>query len=370
MFWQTLSFYDALRWIGIFFALGAVTWVGIGALRRWMLRHAMVVVPNERSSHAIPTPQGAGAVMVAMVFVCWVILFVHHANLSSAWDFGVLAAAAGVALISWLDDRAHISFKWRLLVHVVAAAAAVISLPHGAALFTDWLPLWLERALMAIGLVWFMNLFNFMDGIDGMMGSLMGTIALGIAAITPAWLDWQLSLVLVPIALGFLIWNWQPAKIFAGDVGSVVMGYLIGWLLLRLALSGNVIPAMILVAYPVADTTFTLVRRILQGEQFWVPHRRHFFHKAVRSGMSHATIVSVVLLLQIFLIVMALWATYRRISPAVLTMIAVAGWLSFCQWRFKAHANDSSVLINLATPAPFVQGRAADRPDERSPKQE
>jgi len=335
MFWQTLTTNDILRWIAIFVAVGITTWAGIGALRRWLLRNEMVVVPNERSSHKVPTPQGAGAVMVVMALITWIILFIHHSDLITRWDYSVLAAAAGVALVSWLDDNhRHISFKWRLLVHFIAAAIAVINLPH-IALFTDWLPLWLERAFMAVGLVWFMNLFNFMDGIDGMLGGLMATIALGIAAVTPAWLDWQLSLVLVPIALGFLVWNWQPAKIFCGDVGSVAIGYMIGWLLLRLALTGNYVPAIILVAYAIADTTFTLIRRVAQGEQFWVPHRRHFFQKAVRSGMQHRAVVGAVLVLQIFLIIMALWATYRRISPAVLTIIAVTGWLSFCQWRFK-----------------------------------
>jgi UDP-N-acetylmuramyl pentapeptide phosphotransferase/UDP-N-acetylglucosamine-1-phosphate transferase len=106
---------------------------------------------------------------------------------------------------------------------------------------------------------------------------------------------------------------------------------------------GNYIPALILAAYPVADTTFTLVRRVAQGEQFWEPHRRHFFQKAVRSGMSHAAVVRAVWLLQVFLIIMALWATYRRISPAVLTILAVTGWLSYCQWRFKYFDGKSRV---------------------------
>lgn len=342
MFWRTLSLSDVERWIAIFIAVGAVTWLGIGLLRRGLLHHNILVVPNARSSHAVPTPQGAGAVMVAMVFLAWIILFIHHRDLASPWDYAVLAAAAGIAFISWLDDRAHIPFAWRLVVHAVAAGVAVCGLPEGVAIFHDWLPLWLERALMAVGLVWFMNLFNFMDGIDGMMGTLMASIALGISLITPAWLDWQLALVMVPIAGGFLIWNWSPAKIFSGDVGSVALGYLIGWLLLRLALSGNEVPAVILALYPITDTTFTLVRRVAQGEQFWVPHRRHFFQKAVRSGMSHAAVVSAVWVLQIFLIVLALWATERRVSPSVLAILAVSGWLSFCQWRFRAKTSEPS----------------------------
>lgn len=334
MFWQTsLAMVDVLRWVAITLGLGISSWAGIGLWRRWMLHHKILDIPNERSSHAAPTPHGAGAVVILLTLLTWLGLLIKHA---APWlDYAVLAAAAGVAVISALDDRAHISFKWRLLAHGAAAAVAVMALPDAAAMFQDWLPLWLERTLLAIGLVWFMNLFNFMDGIDGMMGTLIVTLALGISLVTPTWLDWQLSLSLVPIAAGFLVWNWMPAKIFSGDVGSVAVGYLIGWLLLRLSLTGNYIPAIILAAYPIADTTFTLLRRISQGEKFWEPHRRHFFQKAVRSGMTHAAVVRVVWALQVFMIVMAVWATYRKISPSVLGILAVTCWLGFCQWRFK-----------------------------------
>lgn len=333
MFWQTLNQNEMLRWTGILLAVGVITWLGIGLLRRWLLQHNLLAVPNDRSSHDVPTPHGAGAVMIIVTLLCWAGLMIKHEV--PLIYYGVLGSAAVLALLSWIDDHGHIPFLRRLLVHLIAATIAVISLPDSAVIFSDWLPLWLERVMMALGLVWFMNLFNFMDGIDGMMGTLTVTIAAGIAIITPLWLDWQLSLIIIPVALGFLCWNWMPAKIFSGDVGAIAFGYVIGWLLLRLALSGYPVPAVILAAYPIADTTFTLVRRISQGERFWIPHRRHFFQKAVRSGMTHAAVTGATLILQIIMIALAVWATHRRISPAILAVMAVGAWLSFCQWRFR-----------------------------------
>lgn len=346
--------------------VGLATWLGIGVLRRWLMHHKLLAVPNNRSSHNIPTPQGAGAITVSVILFCWLGLMIKHHVPMFYW--GVLGSAAVLAVMSWIDDHGHIPFLRRLVVHIIAATIAVMALPESVMIFADWLPLWLERALMALGLVWFMNLFNFMDGIDGMMGSLMLTIAAGISLITPLWLDWQLSLVIVPVALAFLLWNWRPAKIFSGDVGSIALGYLIGWLLLRLALSGQPVPAIILVAYPVTDTSLTLIRRISQGEKFWVPHRRHFFQKAVRAGLTHDRVTGATLILQVLMIALAMWATYRRISPALLTILLVTGWLSFCQWIFRysgAHLDGSEGTIDPARPTLSAPAPAADKPDEK-----
>ncbi|HCM83522.1 MAG TPA: glycosyl transferase [Rhodospirillaceae bacterium] len=366
MFWQTLNHHEVLRWAGIFLAIGFLTWLGIGLLRRWLLHHNLLAVPNDRSSHDQPTPHGAGAVMITIILLCWLGLIIKHQV--PLIYYGVLASTAMLAALSWLDDHGHVPFLRRLMVHGIAATIAVISLPDSAVIFGDWLPLWLERTMMAFGLVWFMNLYNFMDGIDGMMGSLTATIAVGIAIITPLWLDWQLSLVIIPVAIGFLCWNWMPAKIFSGDVGSVALGYLIGWLLLRLALSGYPVSAVILAAYPIADTTFTLLRRISQGERFWIPHRNHFFQKAVRSGLSHAAVTGGILLLQILMVALAVWATHRRMSPIILCIIFVTTWLSFFQWRFRysvAHQDGREGSANPARPVLSEPVHAADKQDEK-----
>ena len=363
MFWQSLLPHEALRWAGIFIAIAFVTWLGINALRRWLLQQNILDVPNNRSSHVAPTPRGAGIVMVGVIVICWLGLMVKH-DVPVIY-YGVALSAVVLAVVSWLDDQSHVPFLWRLAVHGAAAAVAVVSLPEHAVIFQEWLPLWLERSLMAIGLVWFLNLFNFMDGLDGLMGGLLLTIAAGIALITPLWLDWQLSLVIVPVALAFLWWNWSPAKIFSGDVGSVALGYIVGWMLLRLALSGYPVPAVILALYPIADTTITLLRRMSQGERFWVPHRNHFFQKLVRAGQSHSQVSRSILLLQCVMIALAWWAMERRVSPAFLSVLFVGGWLCYCQWRFRYSLGALAAIEDPATPTPFVEAREANKPDEK-----
>jgi UDP-N-acetylmuramyl pentapeptide phosphotransferase/UDP-N-acetylglucosamine-1-phosphate transferase len=335
-----------------------------------MLHHQILDVPNERSSHAAPTPHGAGAVMMIVIALCWLVLMIKHDV--PFLHYGVLASAVGVAVLSWLDDQYHVPFIWRLAAHAAAAAIAILSLPPDIVILQPWLPLWLERILMGIGLVWFMNLFNFMDGIDGMMGTLMFTIALGIGILTPQWLDWQLALVIMPVALGFLIWNWAPAKIFSGDVGSVAIGYLIGWLLLRFAMNGLTVAAVILILYPALDTTWTLLRRMSQGEKFWVPHRRHFFQKAVRSGLSHGQVMLRVGILQGVMVMLAIFGSVgdNRVAAASMAILLVGGWLGYCQWRFRASLAAPSGPSDLPTPVLFAPESAAETPDEMSPSRE
>lgn len=335
-FWRDLNSAELLIWLAPLLVLGAVVWAGIGALRRWLLQNQILDVPNARSLHETPTPRGAGLVMLVGVAASWLFLLMRAD--APVWDFAVLAAAVGVAALSWLDDRNHIPFHWRLLAHGIAAAIAVFSLPPDVLVFAGALPLWLEHALMVIGLVWFMNLFNFMDGIDGMTGSLIATIAAGITLTTPIWQDWQLAAVLVPVAIAFLIWNWQPAKIFMGDVGSVTFGFLIGWLLLRLAVSGNVVAALILPLYPAMDATVTLVRRIANREKIWEAHRGHFFQKIVRAGATHRRVMMKIILLQVVLIALAVFSPIRPLLSLAIAGVTVTAWLCFCQWKFKHSA--------------------------------
>ena len=159
-------------------------------------------------------------------------------------------------------------------------------------------------ALVGIGLgwVWFINLFNFMDGIDGISGVECLGIGLGVAVI--AALDGvpsghgSLGICLAAAAAGFLIWNWHPAKVFMGDVGSVPLGFLIGWLLLDMAAAGAWAPAVILPAYYLADATITLLRRLLRGAAPWQAHRDHFYQQATQAGRSHARVASLTLFRQ------------------------------------------------------------------------
>jgi UDP-N-acetylmuramyl pentapeptide phosphotransferase/UDP-N-acetylglucosamine-1-phosphate transferase len=168
--------------------------------------------------------------------------------------------------------------------------------------------------------VWFVNLYNFMDGIDGITGVETGALAFGLvllSAVVPA-----LSPVAVPAAavgaagLGFLVWNWHPARIFLGDSGSIPLGYLLGWLLLLAAGHGLWAPALILPAYYLTDATVTLVRRAANGHSLFQAHRQHFYQKAVQGGASHARVVRLILGGNLVLVALA-WAAAFHPLPAL-----------------------------------------------------
>lgn len=274
---------------------------------RELRRRSILDHPNTRSSHDIPTPRGGGLGVVPVVVAAWAIsgwLFPGLPGLAAA-----LAAATALAMLSWLDDLHGLSPLLRLLAQAVAVAVALGALPVDIQAFQGWLPLWADRLLVGLALLWFVNLFNFMDGIDGITGMELACIGAGVAVV-PMLSGVALQLVpygvvLTGGGLGFLVWNWRRAKIFLGDVGSVPLGFLAGWLLIQIAAAGFWLPALIVPLYYLLDTTCTLVRRLLRGEQIWRPHREHFYQRAVQGGMSHAAVVTRILGLNFVLISLA-----------------------------------------------------------------
>ena len=201
--------------------------------------------------------------------------------------------------------------------------------------FQGWLPVPLDKAAAILLWMWFINLFNFMDGIDGISGIEAGFIAGGIALV--AWIapasaqNPALGIAIVAAAIGFLAWNWHPAKIFLGDVGSVPLGFLLGWLLLSLAAAGLWAPALILPLYYLADATITLVRRGIRGERVWQAHREHFYQKAVQGGRSHAavsTAIGVANLALAGLAVLALTWPWPGLAAAAAVVALLLVWLS------------------------------------------
>ncbi len=221
-------------------------------------------------------------------------------------------AAIALAAISWIDDLRTLGALPRLGVQVLAAIAGVLMLQ--GPVFQGLLPFWLDATITVIGWIWFVNLFNFMDGIDGISGveaiGIGGGVALiGFLAFNSQTAchgtDWSLR----PRPQGFLVWNWHPAKIFLGDIGSIPLGYLLGWLLLSLAASGYLPAAIILPLYYLVDATLTLLRRLQRGEKIWRAHREHYYQKAVQNGRSHAQVSTAVALTNIGLVVLAVLTT-------------------------------------------------------------
>ena len=269
----------------------------------WLRKRQILDLPNERSSHVRPTPRGGGLAVTPVVLAGWLIL--AGLGLALSGQLVVMAGALGLLLLSWQDDRRSLPARLRLLVHLAAVAAGLSALPDHQFVFQGLLPFWADRLLAAILWVWFLNLYNFMDGIDGITGVETLCIAAGVILMSPAQAQ---GAVVAGASLGFLLWNWHPAKIFLGDSGSVPLGYLLAWLLLRMAAQGLWAPALILPAYYLADATITISKRALRGEKIWQAHRQHFYQQAVRGGATHSRVALLILLSDVALVEAARWS--------------------------------------------------------------
>ena len=326
---------DATVEIAIVLAAGFGSTMLTGRIRDYLKRGAILDQPGARSSHTTPVPRGAGLAVVAILVIAWLALAWRDA---AAGEIVAVALIAGaLALISFVDDLRGLPVAVRLLAHFAAVAAALAFFPGDALVFRGLLPPPLDRAATALLWVWFVNLYNFMDGIDGITGVETAAIGVGVAAVAavagdgPVWL----ALAAAAAAIGFLRFNWHPASVFLGDAGSVPLGYITGWLLLVLARQGLWAPALILPLYYLADATVTLVRRALRGEVPWQAHRDHFYQRALR-GNDHGAVAALVLAGDFGLVMLALLTVFRPLTALGLAAILTAGMLAAFARRGRA----------------------------------
>ena len=296
---------EALLPPAVAIAAGWFCWLATGALIPVLRRRDMLDYPNERSSHIAPTPRGGGIAVTGSVLLAWVALY--KAGLVAASVTSIALGTGLVAVVSWIDDLRGLSPGVRLVAQCAAAVIGVLALPATHTGLEGSLGPTLYLAAAGLIWVWWMNLFNFMDGIDGLAVSEAATICGGLLLfdIIGDGADPTAALLtagVLGVAIGFLVWNWSPARIFLGDVGSVPLGYLSGFLLLDLAARGRWKIALILPLYFLADATITLSRRLLSGERLWKPHRQHFYQQAVRNGLGHAAVVKRVIAANLLLI--------------------------------------------------------------------
>jgi UDP-N-acetylmuramyl pentapeptide phosphotransferase/UDP-N-acetylglucosamine-1-phosphate transferase len=333
---------DPLAALGVVAASGLLAAVMIVLLRPLMLRYALAR-PNRRSSHTNPTPQGGGiAVIGAVLLIALAALATGEAAGMAAWRLALLLSAiAGLALLGAFDDIRPLPVRPRLALQFACAAALVTALPAGShALQSFHVPLVIERLILLVGLVWFINLTNFMDGIDWMtvveVVPLAGALALAATAgLLPA-IAGILALALLGAMLGFAPYNKHVARLFLGDVGSLAIGGLVGWMLIVLAAAGHLAAALILPLYYLADSMITLYRRWRRGERLSEAHRSHFYQLAIQRGFTVPQVTMQVLALNVLLAVLA-WITIRTsstsLSALVLTVaMAATGALL---WRFE-----------------------------------
>jgi UDP-N-acetylmuramyl pentapeptide phosphotransferase/UDP-N-acetylglucosamine-1-phosphate transferase len=300
----------------------------IEALRK---RTVLLDHPNLRSNHVTPTPRGGG---IAVVFMLVIGLLIADIN------YGIVLAVLLLAAVSLMDDIIGVPALVRFLVQVMAVSIPLSMLHHPV--LSEFLPGWLDTLLLAILWIWFTNLFNFMDGIDGISAAEMIAIGAGLVLITslagsfPDALS-AYSLVIAAAACGFLWWNWHPAKIFLGDVGSIPIGFLLGYILLLAMQEGYGYAVAILPAYYLSDSTITLLKRLWRGKKIWVAHSEHYYQQAVRKGRRHDAVVRYISGINLLL---ALLATMSVIEPAIAMFnLAMAYTSVFMLLGFFAHTD-------------------------------
>ncbi len=334
----------------IAFVVTAIASAGVTCVvRSQALRRNWLDVPNARSSHDELTPRGGG-VAIAVVFVSAIVVgYLIGVPVLDDVIWAVLAGAVPVAVVGFIDDRIGLSVSARLIVHGAGVASAILILDGVTA--GSGPILWALNAVAVIAGVWFLNLFNFMDGIDGLAAS-QAIFVSAAAWILLSVLDASEGLLFVWVCLGgtcagFLTQNWPKAKIFMGDVGSGFLGCTLAILLFVSAsvTDFSLWTGSILVSPFVADATVTLVRRIIRGDQWTSAHRSHAYQRLSRRWGSHKLVTVVFLGMDVMLVFPAALASV--VAPARAPMLAAAtlATLAFVAWTTGAGLPDRSTSV-------------------------
>jgi UDP-N-acetylmuramyl pentapeptide phosphotransferase/UDP-N-acetylglucosamine-1-phosphate transferase len=308
---------------------------------RPLLRRYAQARPNARSSHLEPTPQGGGIAVVGATLAATWLGTLGSGTAADALPVPVVAAVIAVTGIGAVDDIRPLPVAPRLVLQTLAVAAVIYALPHELRPLS-FLPWWLDRLVLLVGGLWFINLVNFMDGIDWMTVAEVVPITATLAIIGYLGVPAAGGVVVTAAALcgamlAFAYFNRPVATLFLGDVGSLPVGLLLGWLLVFVAGTGELAAAVLLPLYYLADATLTLLRRLLRGERVWEAHRSHFYQRATDHGFTVTGVVARVFAVNLLLAALAVvtviarhHAHSRGIDVAALVLgAAFVGWLLY-----------------------------------------
>ncbi|MXI45250.1 glycosyl transferase [Pseudomonas moraviensis] len=329
-----------------------VSWGLTFILRRYALAKSLIDIPNERSSHTVPTPRGGGVAIVAsFLFALPVLTSLGLLDLASL--VGLFGSGLLVAVIGFADDHGHIAARWRLVGHFLAAAWALYWLDGLPAVdfFGVAFDLGLVGNILAVVyLVWMLNLYNFMDGIDGLASA--EAISACFAMCVVYWLSGYVELIWLALFLagavsGFTYWNIPPARIFMGDAGSGFLGITLGVFVLHAAsLASELLWSWIIIlGVFIVDSTFTLVRRLVRGEKFYNAHRSHAYQYASRLYKSHSMVTLVVVAVNLlWLLPLACLVGFGKLNGPLGVCLAYAPIVGLVKY-FKAGESETSQAI-------------------------
>jgi UDP-N-acetylmuramyl pentapeptide phosphotransferase/UDP-N-acetylglucosamine-1-phosphate transferase len=305
--------------------------LGVGLTLLYARRIGLLDVPNERSSHSRPTPRGGGIALVIAVLVITAVELTQLGSKNSSLFAFLAATLFLLAVVGWLDDRGSLPIAVRLPAQIACGIAVAFLVneiaPFPVPLNILWLAWWAFWTVASI------NIVNFMDGIDGMVASQGLVYGLFLFAAVPGGLiGSQFGLILAGACAGLLLWNWAPAKIFMGDVGSGPLGlfFVIGG---ALALEGMYAALVFLPLFPLFfDALITIILRARHGERLTDAHRSHLYQRLANSGYGHALVTSIYALAAAIGAVIALFArgnSGTRMAFAISVYVVAIG----CGWK-------------------------------------
>ena len=324
----------------LFLASGTITYFLLLSLKSTLRRYALAK-PNARSSHKVATPQGGGiAVIAATAAVSAVAALYYPLLVSNPSRLAlVLFSVVALAVVGISDDIRPLAALPKLLLQAVAVGLVVMILPESLRVFQG-IPSWIERPLMFGAILWFMNLVNFMDGIDWMtvVEGVPVTTGLALFGFVGA-LPPDATLVAIGLSgalIGFAPFNRPVAQLFLGDVGSLPIGLLLGWMLVLLAGNNHMAAAILLPLYYIADATITLLRRLANGKSLLKPHRQHFYQRALDGGLTVKQIIGQVFVVNTVLVAMAAATIlYKPLTFQLVMLAAGAALVEVLLWQFN-----------------------------------
>ncbi|MCX6537033.1 MAG: glycosyltransferase family 4 protein [Actinobacteria bacterium] len=331
----------------IFLIVSATITISFGVthfVRRNAIKRKKFDIPNDRSSHKNPTPRGGG-IAVAAAFIFGLLALLIRRDIDRESFYAIVVPGSLVAIIGYLDDLGRVTAaRLRLIGHFVAAVIAVYilgGLPP-MTLFSETIDIGFVGNIIAVlFLVWMLNLFNFMDGIDSITGveALTSCLVLVFFLINKSETElWQVPALLCGAVVGFLYFNWPPAKIFLGDIGSGFIGFTIGVIALVIAKTQPLITwaTIILLGVFIVDATVTLIRRLINKQQISEAHRSHAFQHLANSADRHLKVSLSIAAVNIFWLAPIAWLVVdQRIMPIVGVAISYAPLLVLAVY-FKA----------------------------------
>lgn len=334
--------------IGTAFAATAII---VKMMSGYLAKRGIVDIPNERSSHTVQTPRGGGLGIV-VVFLFGVVVLAQRGLLSRELCWALVGGGTAVALVGLMDDCFKVGRALRLTIHLAASGWALVCLGGMSPLHLEGVRVqwgWAGQVVALLGVTWMINLYNFMDGIDG----LAGVEALCVGGMGSALLAWVglggygfCAGILGAAAAGFLVWNWPPARIFMGDVGSGFTGFVFGVLTIASAKEQPQLlwAWLILLSVFIVDATVTLVKRAMSGARWYEAHRSHAYQRMARAWHSHARITVAIAAINVVWLFPLAWGACAYPTAAPIFTVIAAGPLVYLAFRYGAGRGESFLV--------------------------